>query len=86
MDRDQLLRAARVAKDIQLYDEVAEDRGFHPRGSLKVHLTDNEKRALRDEKNVPFSEKGMRIVILTVSLAAILQGKLPTNTIDEADV
>lgn len=75
VNREELLRAARVAKNIQLYDEVALNRGFHPRGSLKVDLTDDEKRALRQEKNVPFSERGMRVVIVTVSLAAILQGK-----------
>jgi predicted secreted protein len=40
-----------------------------------VQLTEEEKRALCRERDVPFSEKGMRIVILTVSIAAFLQGK-----------
>ncbi|KAJ4862128.1 sugar transporter domain-containing protein [Trichoderma breve] len=55
---ENLLRAARVAKDIRIYDE----------------LTRDEKRALVRERDVPFSEKGMWIVILTVSIAALLQG------------
>lgn len=71
---EDLLRAARVAKDIRLYDEVARKEGYYGETNLLVKLTEDEKRALRRERNVPFSEKGMRIVILTVSLAALLQG------------
>lgn len=71
-----ILRAARVAKDKRIYDEVAARPRFDVRGRLPVHLTKQEKDALRREKNVTFSEKGMRIVIATVSLAALLQGGL----------
>ncbi|KAL7782515.1 MFS general substrate transporter [Trichoderma ceciliae] len=71
---EDLLRAARVAKDIRLYDEIARQRGYHAELNLPVHLTADEKRALRRERDVPFSEKGMRIVIVTVSVAALLQG------------
>ncbi|RDA91289.1 hypothetical protein CP533_6322 [Ophiocordyceps camponoti-saundersi (nom. inval.)] len=70
---DRILRAARVAKDIQKYDQVA--RRTRIEGShLPVRLTDKEKDALWREKEKTFSEKGMRIVIATVSLAALLQG------------
>ena len=39
-----------------------------------VHLTAQERSALRRERDIPFSEKGMFVVIATVSLAALLQG------------
>ncbi|KAL7932499.1 MFS general substrate transporter [Trichoderma chlorosporum] len=71
---EDLLRAARVAKNIRIYDEVARQKGYHFESGLPVQLTTEEKRALRRERAVPFSEKGMRIVILTVSIAALLQG------------
>lgn len=71
---EDLIRAARVAKDARLYDEVARKEGYHFEPDLLVQLTEEEKRALRRERDVPFSEKGMRIVILTVSIAALLQG------------
>lgn len=75
VEYDDLLRAARVAKDIRLYDEVARSPGSDTRNYLLVDLTDDEKKALRRERDVTFSEKGMRVVIATVSLAAFLQGK-----------
>ncbi|OPB36848.1 hypothetical protein A0O28_0059280 [Trichoderma guizhouense] len=71
---ENLLRAARVAKDIRTYDEVAREVGYRFESSLPVQLTTEEKRALVRERAVPFSEKGMWIVILTVSIAALLQG------------
>ncbi|RCI11556.1 hypothetical protein L249_7568 [Ophiocordyceps polyrhachis-furcata BCC 54312] len=70
---DRILRAARVAKDIQQYEDLAR-RGRIERNHLPVRLTDKEKDALCREKDKTFSEKGMRIVIATVSLAALLQG------------
>ncbi|RDA87051.1 hypothetical protein CP532_3234 [Ophiocordyceps camponoti-leonardi (nom. inval.)] len=71
---DRILRAARVAKDLQKYEQVA--RRTRIEGShLPVRLTDREKDALCREKDKTFSEKGMRIVIATVSLAALLQGQ-----------
>lgn len=73
---DSLLRAAWVARDIRIYDEVSRSKEPHGYHHLPVQLTPDEKRALRRERDVPFSEKGMRIVILTVSLAALLQGRL----------
>ncbi|KAH8174787.1 sugar transporter domain-containing protein [Sarocladium implicatum] len=71
---DSLLRAAWVARDIRIYDEVARSEDSYSFRHLPVQLTPDEKRALRREKDVPFSEKGMRVVIVTVSLAALLQG------------
>lgn len=71
---EDLLRAARVAKDVRFYDELARYDGFHAGENIMVHLTKEEKLALRKERDVPFSEGGMRIVIATVSLAALLQG------------
>ncbi|KAJ6440983.1 sugar transporter [Purpureocillium lavendulum] len=71
---EQILRAARVAKDIRMYDEVARRPGFDARHRLPVTLTDEEKSALRRERDVTFSERGMWTVIATVSLAALLQG------------
>lgn len=72
---EDLIRAARVGKDIRLYDEVARQNGIYAEPNLPVILTADEKRALRRERDVPFSEKGMRIVIVTVSIAALLQGR-----------
>jgi hypothetical protein len=78
VDPQKLLRGARVAKDIRMYDEVARcpDAAFG--ADLQVILTAEERNALRREKDVTFSEKGMYIVILTVSLASFLQGSFST--------
>lgn len=64
MRYQELLRAARVGKDIQIYDEAArQPAGFEERNRLAVILTEEEKIALRNEKDVAFSEKGMLAVI-----------------------
>ena len=68
-----MLRAARVAKDIRQYDEAAREPPG-TRSYLLVELTEEEKTALRREKDDAFSERGMFVVIATVSLAAFLQG------------
>jgi hypothetical protein len=55
VSEEKLLRAARVAKDIRLYDEVA--RGTlsdEVRKSLPVQLKDFEARELRRERDSPF--------------------------------
>ena len=69
-----VLRAARVAKDIRLYDEVARSSDPSLGMGLPVELTDEERECLMRERDRVFSERGMRKVILTVSLAALLQG------------
>ncbi|KAG5920758.1 hypothetical protein E4U42_006080 [Claviceps africana] len=75
VDYHKLLRAARVGRDIRLYDEAArQSAAYNQRNRLPVTLTDEEKTALRKEKDNTFSERGMLVVIATVSLAAFLQG------------
>ncbi|KAK8034652.1 hypothetical protein PG993_009647 [Apiospora rasikravindrae] len=71
---EDLLRAARVAKDVRTYDEVARAEDIAAGSGLPVTLDPKEKEALKAEKDVLFSERGMFVVILTVSLAAFLQG------------
>ncbi|KAK1986497.1 hypothetical protein LZ30DRAFT_280621 [Colletotrichum cereale] len=79
VDTAELLRAARVAKDIRLYDEVARSSNESAGMELPVQLTEEEKRALVRERDVPFSEKGMWTIIITVSLAAFLQGHVQAS-------
>lgn len=74
VDRTSLLRAARVAQNIRSYDEVARSENPEAGSNLPVQLSAEEKFALKAEKDVLFSERSMFIVILTVSLAAFLQG------------
>ena len=70
---EDVIRAARVAKDIRLYDKVARRRPVS--GSrLPVQLTPEESEAIIRERDSAFSERGMWVVIATVSLAAFLQG------------
>ncbi|KAG6017282.1 hypothetical protein E4U43_001840 [Claviceps pusilla] len=55
-----LLRVARVGKDIRLYDEAArQSADYDERNRLLVTLTNEEKTALRREKDKMFSESGM---------------------------
>ncbi|KAF9872822.1 hypothetical protein CkaCkLH20_09685 [Colletotrichum karsti] len=79
VDTTAVLRAARVAKDIKLYDEVARNPDPGAGKELPVQLTAVEKRALRRERDVPFSERGMWTIIITVSLAAFLQGHVQAS-------
>lgn len=79
VDSEKLLRAARVGKDIKAYDQVARSQNPDAGMDLLVQLEDDERRALRREKDVAISEKGMYIVILTVSLAAFLQGQVQSS-------
>ncbi|KAI5918159.1 hypothetical protein F4810DRAFT_693549 [Camillea tinctor] len=74
VDPEKLLRAARVAKDVHSYDEVVQSDDPNLAYNLPIVLTPEERAALRAEKEVLFSERNMFIVILTVSLAAFLQG------------
>lgn len=72
---EDVLRAARVAKDVRLYDEVARRR-LGAGSQLAVQLTPEERKAITRERDFAFSERGMWIIIATVSLAALLQGLL----------
>ncbi|KAK1761997.1 hypothetical protein QBC33DRAFT_602390 [Phialemonium atrogriseum] len=78
VDTERILRAARVAKDIRTYDEVARSTVPDAGRDLPVQLTANEKRALKAERD-SLLEGGMLIVILTVSLAAFLQGHVQSS-------
>ena len=68
-----------MAKDIRTYDDVARSDAPDAGWDLPVQLTDVEKLALKREKDVLFSERGMLIIILTVSLAAYLQGHVQSS-------
>ncbi|KAI1273948.1 sugar transporter-domain-containing protein [Xylaria sp. FL0933] len=74
VDVQQLLRAVQIAKDTRIYDAVARSDNPHAGKDLPVQLTANEKMELRKEKDSLPSEPTMYIVVLTVSLAAFLQG------------
>lgn len=56
------------------YDEVARSNDPEAGQHLPVQLNAEEKRALKAEKDSLFSQQNMFMVILTVSLAAFLQG------------
>ncbi|CAJ2504792.1 Uu.00g121860.m01.CDS01 [Anthostomella pinea] len=71
---EKLLRAARVAKDVRSYDDVARSEDPTAGLNLPVQLTPEEKSALKAERDELFSQRNMIPVILTVSLAAFLQG------------
>ncbi|KAI1099970.1 hypothetical protein F4804DRAFT_349004 [Jackrogersella minutella] len=74
VDPGELLRAARVAQNARSYDSVARSQDPNAGYNLPVKLSKEEKAALKAEKDVLLSQRGMFIVILTVSLAAFLQG------------
>lgn len=66
-------RAALVAQNALIYDDVSRDRRSGIQ--LPVQLADDEKRALRNERDHLFAQsKGLYMTVLTVSIAAILQG------------
>lgn len=68
-----LRRAALVAQNVMIYDEVA--RGIRDGAHLPVQLDKSEKTALKNERDRLFAQSaGLYMTVLTVSLAAILQG------------
>ncbi|CAK7218784.1 hypothetical protein SCUCBS95973_003601 [Sporothrix curviconia] len=79
VDVEKITKAARVAKDIRAYDEVARSDDLNAGQGLPVQLNLAERRALKRERDVAISERGMYIVILTVSLAAFLQGHVQSS-------
>ncbi|KAI1263286.1 hypothetical protein F5Y18DRAFT_438340 [Xylariaceae sp. FL1019] len=74
VDLVHLHRAAQLAKDIRSYDAVARSSDPNAGIHLPVQLSPKEKDALKIERDKLPSEPTMLIVILTVSLAAFLQG------------
>ncbi|KAL2275543.1 hypothetical protein FJTKL_02034 [Diaporthe vaccinii] len=78
VEYDDVLRAARVAKDIRTYDQVA--RNFATQTNLLVALEDDEKEGLvseHDELRGQFRQ--IFPVILTVGCAAFLQGHVQAS-------
>ncbi|CAK7237835.1 catalase A [Sporothrix eucalyptigena] len=69
---DKIIKAAHVAKYIRAYDEVARNNDINADQNLPVQLNLAECGALKRERDVAISERGMYIVMLTVSLAAFL--------------
>ncbi|CAI0655582.1 unnamed protein product, partial [Colletotrichum noveboracense] len=68
-----LLRAVRIAREIRAYtDETLQ-------GSLPDPLTDEQRKALKAEREKTFSQSGMKIIIITVALAALLQGHVQAS-------
>jgi len=81
---DDLVRAARVAQNPLVYDDVA--RGNKDRHNLLVKLEEDEKTALMHERDtLLFQSSGFYMTILTVSLAASLQGFVQSS-INGADL
>ncbi|KAI2628465.1 hypothetical protein GGR54DRAFT_345421 [Hypoxylon sp. NC1633] len=74
VDQADLLRAARVAQNVRKYDEVSRSKDPKAGQNLPVRLSAEEKSALKAEKDDLFSQRNMFVVVLTVSLAAFLQG------------
>lgn len=68
-----------MGKDIKAYDQIARDPSPNVWPDLPVELTDGEKKALKAERDVLFSEKGMLLVVVTVSLAGFLQGQVQSS-------
>ncbi|KAI0513091.1 sugar transporter-domain-containing protein [Xylaria bambusicola] len=78
-DVDNFIRAAFVARDSDIYYAVARGVLTYAPGELDVDLTEEEMVALRKEKDKLFNERGITMVNLAVSLAAILQGHVQSS-------
>ncbi|KAF4815819.1 putative polyol transporter 1 [Colletotrichum tropicale] len=68
-----LFRAARIAREIRAYT----DESLHD--VLPEPLTNEERKALKAEQEKTFSQGGMKIIIITVALAALLQGHVQAS-------
>ncbi|KXH32766.1 sugar transporter [Colletotrichum simmondsii] len=68
-----ILRAAQVSKEIRAYtDEGLQD-------SLPIRLKPEERIALKAERDKAFSQSGMTVIVVTVALAALLQGHVQAS-------
>ncbi|KAI0856938.1 sugar transporter-domain-containing protein [Xylaria cubensis] len=72
-------RAAFVARDIDIYYAVSHGDLRFSSGQLDVDLKEDEMVALREEKDKLFSARGIKMVNLAVSSAAILQGHVQSS-------
>ncbi|KAF5019721.1 hypothetical protein F66182_8264 [Fusarium sp. NRRL 66182] len=77
LDRDQVERAAEVAKNGNYYYRLS--KGLITNPSPVVKLTPDEKYSLVAERERLFSQRGMLVIIYTVSLAAFLQGHVQSS-------
>ncbi|KAI1132243.1 sugar transporter-domain-containing protein [Nemania abortiva] len=78
-DFKKFVRAAFVARDIDIYYDVSHGNVTFAPGQLDVDLEEDEKEALRNEKDKLFNERGITMVNLAVSLAAMLQGHVQSS-------
>ncbi|KAG7044264.1 sugar transporter [Colletotrichum scovillei] len=68
-----ILRAAQVSKEIRAYtDEGLQD-------TLPIELEPEELAAIRAERDKAFSQSGMTVIVVTVALAALLQGHVQAS-------
>ncbi|KAM0550608.1 hypothetical protein ACHAPJ_008866 [Fusarium lateritium] len=77
LERDQVERAAEVAKNGNYYYRLS--KGLITNISPVVELTADEKYSLVAERERLFSQRGMLVIICTVSLAAFLQGHVQSS-------
>ncbi|KAF4950482.1 hypothetical protein FGADI_8188 [Fusarium gaditjirri] len=77
LERGEVERAAEVAKNGNYYYRLS--KGLITNPSPVVELTQDEKESLVAERERLFSQRGMLIVICTVSLAAFLQGHVQSS-------
>ncbi|KAF4339240.1 myo-inositol transport ITR1 [Fusarium beomiforme] len=77
LERNELERAAEVAKNGNYYYRLS--KGLIANLSPVVELTQDEKESLVAERERLFSQRGMLIIICTVSLAAFLQGHVQSS-------
>ncbi|KAL9573050.1 hypothetical protein ACKAV7_002735 [Fusarium commune] len=77
LERDEVERAAEVAKNGNYYYRLS--KGLITNLLPVVELTQDEKQSLVAERERLFSQRGMLIIICTVSLAAFLQGHVQSS-------
>lgn len=80
MSVDELVRAFSITQNINYY--AVPESSENP---MPNDLTEDEKQCIRDERERVFSQPGMPIIIITVSLAAFLQGHVQAS-INAADI
>jgi hypothetical protein len=77
---ERLQRAARVAKNLASYDDDARGTRDQTLPPLPVILSEEERVALTNEKDkLRAQSNGLIITVLTVSLAAFLQGHVQSS-------
>ncbi|KXH65665.1 hypothetical protein CSAL01_09677 [Colletotrichum salicis] len=72
---EDILKAARVAKEVR----ACMDEGLQDTLPIEFRLTNKERAALRAERDKAFSQSGMTVIVVTVALAALLQGHVQAS-------